>query len=195
MRYLVFIVLFVLLLLVLRRSGRQPNGVPLPGNERNKGPAPVVGGVFRPASADDLLGGEPLLAEMKDFRLEISLFIDPTREGAIRKLRRCGAIDESQLRNDCPVVKFCSVPLPLLHRLFPQWAESEALSVGLYDAASGLCSRYCHGRWPDIEAELWQVIASPAGTREVAQERGDLADGVYFLEETFVHLNRRHGPA
>ena len=25
----------------------------------------------------------------------------------------------------------------------------------------------------------------------MAQERGELADGVYFLEETFMHLDRR----
>ena len=190
MRFLIFLALVVLVFLMLRRASRANAERRASDGQRDNRRTPVVGGVYHPESVADLLGGEPLLAEMKDFRLEVSLVIDSAREAAISELRECHALDDSQTRDGRPVVKFWSVPSPL-NRLFPAVAESEALDVCLRDAASGLCTRHCSGYWPDIEADLRQFLASPSGTREVAQERGELADGVYFLEDTFMHLDRR----
>ena len=191
MRLLIFLALVVLVFLMLRRASRASVEGRASDGQRDNRRTPVVGGVYHPASVADLLGGEPLLAEMKDFRLEVSLVIDSAREAAIGELRECHALDDSQTCDGCPVVKFWSVPSSLLNRLFPAVAKSEVLDVCLRDAVSGLCARHCSGYWPDIEADLRQFLASPSGTREVAQERGELADGVYFLEETFMHLDRR----
>lgn len=189
--YLLLILLVIIMVLIaLERLGRGAGSAgkaAFPAQERGR----LSGRVEEEAGrAPDLLGGEPLVAEFGELRLMLTLTINPAREADLAALRACGAVIEGVLIDDCPVLQFSRIPSVLLQQLFPQIGSTDCINVELRDENPGRSLHHFFGTWPQIRSDLRSFAMTRAGSRQVAQERGDLAEGRYFTPHMFILIDQ-----